>query len=111
MCEEVAYPFASVNARIGRHIVSLATLMNLVSTHSATIASSRTPGAQRNHAPVNNLVQTELIGGVVVDVSRKLFEFTAGRVRVQRLLFGLAENLRKIFRDKPSEEQVGVGHR
>ena len=29
MCEEVAYPFASVSARIGRHIVSLATLMKL----------------------------------------------------------------------------------
>ena len=34
MCEEVAYPFASVNARIGRHIVSLATLMNLESAFS-----------------------------------------------------------------------------
>ncbi len=36
ICEEVAYPFASVSARIGRHIVSLATLMNL-STLSSEI--------------------------------------------------------------------------
>jgi hypothetical protein len=55
--------------------------------------------------------RTELISGIVVDISRKLFEFPAGRIRVQRLIFGLAENLRKVFWDQPSEEQVGVSHR
>ena len=107
MCEEVAYPFASVNARIGRHIVSLATLMYLAPAFSDD-SDLREP---RNRSPIYDLIWTELISGIVVDISRKLFEFPAGRIRVQRLIFGLAEYLREIFRDQPSEEQVGVSHR
>jgi hypothetical protein len=49
MCEEVAYPLASVNARIGRHIVSLATLMNLGS------AFSNDDDLQEHHKPPTHI--------------------------------------------------------
>src|SRR5260221_5629846 len=67
MCAEVANPFASVSARIGRHMVSFATFMNLGRSRD------RATGAAR-HVPVDNLVYSEFVRRIFVDVLCKLFE-------------------------------------
>ena len=103
ICEEVAYPFASVSARIGRHMDSLATLMKLRTFRD------RIQGAVR-HAPINDLIKTQVIRRIFVDVLRKFFELPEGRVDVQGFLFRLAKYLWEIFRDEPSQQQVSVCH-
>lgn len=55
MCLEVAYPLASVRARIGRHIVSFATLIKL---YSKTVSYKDNEKLWKDFIlPVNNLIQ------------------------------------------------------
>jgi hypothetical protein len=98
ICEEVAYPFASVSARIGRHIVSLATLMKLSAFKHGVSDAAR----HAAYAPINDLIQTQLIRSIFVDSFRKLFKLPEGRVHIQGFLFRLAKDLWEIFRDEPS---------
>jgi hypothetical protein len=106
ICKEDAYPFASVSARIGRHMVSLATLMNLCTLHSFR----DTVWGVGLHAPINNFVQTEDFRRIFVDALRKFFELPAGCSLVQRFFLRLAKYLWEVVRDKPPKQQVCVGH-
>jgi hypothetical protein len=116
-CLDVAYPLASVNARIGRHIVSFATLMNLPATkkgkENACAYNKRLLMIKTNfkNIPINNLIQVHLLSIITIlrtNGARQLLKRITGRVHIKWLLLRFTKDLWEKVWDEPAQEEIGV---
>jgi hypothetical protein len=110
MCFPVEYPLASVSVRMGRHIVSFATVRNLSPANPpSTLRHTTQRQTNKKIVPPGNFIGALVSSSLLVDNFYKLVELRCRSCDVKTLvLFGAKDLWEKVWK-QATKEQIGVG--